>query len=127
MDETPERARKTGDVRTIFGRLRQIPDIDNKNPGLRARAEREAINTPIQGTAADIMKLAMIASREALASSDLKARVVMQVHDELLIEAARGDVEATKALVKSAMENVYNLSVPLVVDSGSGANWMEAK
>lgn len=127
MDETPERARKTGDVRTIFGRLRQIPDIDNKNPGLRARAEREAINMPIQGTAADIMKLAMIASREALASSDLKARVVMQVHDELLIEAARDDVEATKALVKSAMENVYNLSVPLVVDSGSGANWMEAK
>ncbi len=127
MDETPERARETGDVRTIFGRLRQIPDVDNKNHNLRARAEREAINMPIQGTAADLMKLAMIAAREALSTSDLTARVVMQVHDELLIEAAVRDVEATKDLVKRAMESAYELSVPLVVDVGSGRNWMEAK
>ena len=127
MDETPARARETGDVRTLFGRLRQIPDIDNKNHNLRARAEREAINMPIQGTAADLMKLAMIAAREALADSSLSARVVMQVHDELLIEAAVRDVEATKDLVKRAMEGAHELSVPLVVDVGSGRNWMEAK
>ncbi len=127
MDETPVRARETGDVRTLFGRLRQIPDIDNKNQNLRARAEREAINMPIQGTAADLMKLAMIAAREALAGSNLSARVVMQVHDELLIEAAVRDVEATKDLVKRAMECAYELSVPLVVDVGSGPNWMAAK
>lgn len=127
MDETPERARDTGDVRTLFGRLRQIPDIDNKNHNLRARAEREAINMPIQGTAADLMKLAMIAARETLASSDLKARVVMQVHDELLVEAARDDVEAAETLLRKAMEGAYELAVPLVVDVGSGPNWMEAK
>lgn len=128
MDETPERARSTGDVRTLFGRLRQIPDIDNKNHNLRARAEREAINMPIQGTAADLMKLAMIAARETLASSDLKARVVMQVHDELLVEAAREDVESAKVLLRKAMEGAYDdLTVPLVVDVGSGPNWMEAK
>lgn len=127
MDETPARARETGDVRTMFGRLRQIPDIDNKNHNLRARAEREAINMPIQGSAADLMKLAMIAAREALAASNLTARVVMQVHDELLVEAVLADVEAAKVLLKQAMENVYELSVPLVVDAGSGKNWMEAK
>jgi DNA polymerase-1 len=127
MDETPERARERGEVRTLFGRLRQIPDIDNKNHNLRARAEREAINMPIQGTAADVMKLAMIAVHEALVAERLRGRVVMQVHDELLVEAPDGEVERTSELLKRVMEGAFEMSVPLVVDVGSGTNWMAAK
>jgi DNA polymerase-1 len=126
MDETPERAREGGEVRTLFGRLRQIPDIDNKNHNLRARAEREAINMPIQGTAADIMKLAMLAVRDALERDAHSGRVVMQVHDELLLEVPRASADRTAALVKATMERVYELDVPLVVEVGTGQNWMEA-
>lgn len=127
MDDTPESAREAGEVRTLFGRLRQIPDIDNRNHNLRARAEREAINAPIQGTAADIMKLAMIAVRDALDRDPASGRIVMQVHDELLVEAPEAEVERTAALLKTAMEGVTTLAVPLVVDVGAGKNWMDAK
>jgi DNA polymerase-1 len=127
MDATPDVARENGEVRTLFGRLRQIPDIDNKNGNLRAAAEREAINMPIQGTAADIMKLAMLRVHEALRRASLRARVVMQVHDELLVEAPDAEVEATAELLKREMEGVYDLDVPLVVDLGWGPNWMAAK
>jgi DNA polymerase I len=127
MDETPETAREKGEVRTIFGRVRRMPDIDNRNHQLRAAAEREAINMPIQGTAADLMKLAMIAVSTALEREGSKGRVVMQVHDELLLEVPTAEVDATAALVRREMERVYELSVPLVVEVGSGSNWMEAK
>lgn len=127
MEETPEVARETGEVRTLFGRLRQIPDIDNKNHQLRAAAEREAINMPIQGTAADLMKLAMIRVHEALGRASLRGRVVMQVHDELLVEAPEAEVERIRELLKREMEGVYTLDVPIVVDVGSGPNWMAAK
>jgi len=127
MDETPEVARENGEVRTMFGRLRQIPDIDNKNGQLRNAAEREAINMPIQGTAADLMKLAMIAVHNALVREKLSGRVIMQVHDELLIEAPADEVERTGELVRREMEQVHTLAVPLVVDVGSGPNWMAAK
>jgi DNA polymerase-1 len=127
MEETPERARETGEVRTLFNRVRKIPDIDNKNHQLRAAAEREAINMPIQGTAADLMKLAMIAVRRGLEREGLNGRVLMQVHDELLLEVPASELEATVSLVRREMESVYEISVPLVVDVGSGANWMEAK
>ena len=127
MEQTPEAAREAGEVRTLFGRLRQIPDIDNKNHNLRAAAEREAINMPIQGTAADLMKLAMLRVHTAMDREDLRGRVVMQVHDELLVEAPDAEVERTCELLKREMEAVYELDVPLLVDVGSGENWMEAK
>lgn len=127
MDETPDVARENGEVRTLFGRLRQIPDIDNKNHNLRAAAEREAINMPIQGTAADLMKMAMIRVHDMMRREGLRGRVVMQVHDELLVEAPKGEVDRTCELLKHEMECVYELDVPLVVDVGTGPNWMEAK
>jgi DNA polymerase-1 len=127
MEETPEVARGAGEVRTLFGRLRQIPDIDNKNHNLRAAAEREAINMPIQGTAADLMKLAMLRVRAALRREGRRGRVVLQVHDVLLVEAPEAEVEATCDLLRREMESVYTLDVPLVVDVGTGPNWMAAK
>ncbi|HXG94407.1 MAG TPA: DNA polymerase I [Blastocatellia bacterium] len=127
MQETPEQVRETGVVRTIFGRIRPIPDISNRNHNLRARAEREAINAPIQGTAADIVKMAMIKVHERLRREKLGARMILQVHDELLLEVPEKEVEQTKQIVREEMEQVYPLSVPLVVDVGVGKNWMEAK
>jgi DNA polymerase-1 len=127
MSETPENVRKTGAVRTIFGRMRPIPDITNRNHALRSRAEREAINAPIQGTAADLVKMAMIKVAERLKKEKLSGRMILQVHDELLLEVPAGEIESTRDLVRHEMESVYRLNVPLVVDTGIGSNWMEAK
>ena len=127
MEETPARVREEGVVKTLFGRIRPIPDINNHNHNLRARAEREAINAPIQGTAADLVKMAMIRVHERLRRSGLGARTLLQVHDELLLEVPETEIEQTKELVRAEMESVYPLSVPLVVDIGVGKNWMEAK
>lgn len=127
MKEIPERARETGYVRTFCGRIRPIPDIANKNPNLRARAEREAINAPIQGAAADLVKMAMIRVHSRLRRERLRSRMLLQVHDELLLEVPEDERDIVAALVKSEMENVYPLSVPLVVDVGIGSNWLEAK
>ncbi len=127
MEETPTEVRKTGVVRTIFGRMRPIPDINNRNHNLRARAEREAINAPIQGTAADLVKIAMIRVHERLRREKLGARMILQVHDELLLEVPENEIERTKEVVKAEMESVHEMSVPLVVDVGVGKNWMEAK
>ncbi|MFY9607330.1 MAG: DNA polymerase I [Blastocatellia bacterium] len=127
MEETPAEVRKTGVVRTIFGRMRPIPDINNRNHNLRARAEREAINAPIQGTAADLVKIAMIKVHERLRREKLGARMILQVHDELLLEVPEKEIERTKEVVRAEMESVYELAVPLVVDVGIGKNWMEAE
>ncbi len=127
MDETPEQARRTGVVRTLYGRLRRMPDLHSRNFTLRSRAEREAINAPIQGTAADLMKLAMIAVAERLPQAFPRARLVLQVHDELLLEAPAADAPGVAALVKAAMEGVATLKVPLVAEARIGANWLEAK
>ena len=127
MEETPAEVRRTGVVRTIFGRIRPIPDINNRNHNLRARAEREAINAPIQGTAADLVKIAMIKVHERLRREKLGARMILQVHDELLLEVPEKEIERTKEVVKAEMESVHEMSVPLVVDVGVGKNWMEAK
>jgi DNA polymerase-1 len=127
MQETPKQARQTGYVRTLFGRIRPIPDIANKNHNLRARAEREAINAPIQGAAADIVKLAMIRVDHALKKKGLKGRMLLQVHDELVLEVPESEADETSCLVKSEMENACQLNVPLVVDLGVGRNWLEAK
>src|SRR5581483_10523636 len=127
MDEIPEKARETGNVRTLFGRIRPIPDINSANHNLRARAEREAINAPIQGTAADIIKIAMIRIADALKREHLKTKMILQVHDELVFEVPNKEVGRVHGLVKHEMEHAMELDVPLVVDVGVGNNWMEAK
>jgi DNA polymerase-1 len=127
MEETPGHVRRNGVVRTIFGRIRPIPDINNRNHNLRARAEREAINAPIQGTAADLVKMAMVGVYHRLRKENLGARMILQVHDELLLEVPEQEVERTAEIVRTEMESVYGLDVPLVVDVGSGKNWMDAK
>ena len=127
MEETPQQVRESGIVRTLFGRIRPIPDINNRSHALRSRAEREAINAPIQGTAADLVKIAMIRVHDRLRREKLGARMMLQVHDELLLEVPESEIDRTKEAVREEMESAYELAVPLVVDVGVGKNWMEAK
>jgi DNA polymerase-1 len=128
MEEMPERARQEGCiVRSIFGRLRRLPDLENRNGSLRARAEREAINMPMQGSASDIVKIAMLRVDEALKRSKLRGRMILQVHDELVFEVPRSEVEKTIKVVRTAMEGAAELAVPLLVEIGVGDNWMDAK
>jgi DNA polymerase-1 len=125
IDETIAETRKTEISRTLHGRLRQIPDIRSKNPNLRGFAERTAVNSPIQGTAADLIKLAMIRIHHLLKHEKMHTRMLLQVHDELVFEVPEGEVEAAEKLVKREMETVVELAVPVVVDIGVGKNWME--
>jgi DNA polymerase-1 len=127
MEETPRQVRESGVVRTLFGRIRPIPDINNRSHALRSRAEREAINAPIQGTAADLVKIAMIRVHERLRREKLGGRMILQVHDELLLEVPEKEVDCTTEVVRAEMEAVHPLAVPLIVDVGVGGNWMEAK
>jgi DNA polymerase-1 len=125
IDKTLEATRESGSVRTFFGRLRPIPDIESRNPNQRGFAERTAINTPLQGTAADLIKLAMISIDRKLAERKLKTRMVLQVHDELLFEVPADESAEVKALVRAEMEGVIQLKVPLVADLKSGPNWRD--
>ena len=127
MDAVPEQARRDGVVRSAYGRLRPIPGINDRNGNIRGRAEREAINMPIQGTASDIVKIAMIKVDEALRRENLRARLLMQVHDELLIEAPADEAARVAALLKREMETAVELDVPLEAEAGIGDNWMEVK
>lgn len=127
MEETPKQVRKTGLTRTLLGRIRPIPEINNRNQNIRARAEREAINAPLQGTTADLVKMAMIAVRQKLRAENLGAKLLLQVHDELLFEVPEAELQPTRELVRHQMESIYKLSVPLRVNIGIGRNWMEAK
>jgi DNA polymerase-1 len=130
MERTKTFARERGYVLTIFGRRCYMPGINDKNPARRSFMERASINAPLQGSAADIIKRAMIRVPPALAQAGLKARMLLQVHDELLFEVPEAEVEATAALVKTVMEGAtlpaLELSVPLIADIGIGANWAEA-
>jgi DNA polymerase-1 len=130
MDKAKETARKHGYVTTLFGRRVHMKHIADKNPAMRSFAERQAINAPIQGTAADIIKRAMIRIPPALDQAGLEARMLLQVHDELLFEVPDGEVEATKTLVRKVMEGAttpaVSLGVPLIADAGVGATWAEA-
>jgi len=126
MDRTKEGAHKTGYVSTPFGRKCHMRGINEKNPNMRGMAERAAINAPIQGGAADIIKKAMIRLPDALADSGLKARMLLQVHDELIFEVPEGEIDETTALVKATMEGAAHLDVPLVVDTGVAGNWDDA-
>ncbi len=127
MDDCIESARRDGYARTMFGRRRYLPDINSKQFNRRGFAERTAINTPIQGTAADIMKKAMIAAQAALLAHKLKSRLLLQVHDELVLEAVHAEKALVVELVAQAMTGAAELSVPLVVDVGGGPNWAAAK
>jgi DNA polymerase-1 len=128
IDGLLARARETGVVKTLFGRRRLVPDLNNKNGQLRGRAEREAVNMPIQGTAADILKRAMIDVHTALPDvTGGRTRMILTVHDELLFEAPEADAEEAAARVKELMEGAVQLSVPLVVEVGVAPNWRDAK
>jgi len=125
IEKTLEATRREGSVRTLFGRVRPIPDIESRNPNQRGFAERTAINTPLQGTAADLIKLAMISIDRKLAEGKLKTRMVLQVHDELLFEVPADETEEVEELVRTEMEGVIKLNVPIVADLGFGPNWRD--
>ena len=114
-------------METLQGRRRYIPELKDKNFNLRAFGERTAMNSPIQGSAADLIKIAMIRVRDALAQAGRGARILLQVHDELVIEAPAEHAEDTSQIVKREMEAAARLEVPLVVDVGIGENWLDAK
>lgn len=126
LDRCVQEARESGYVTTLLGRRRPLPEVHAKNKMVRANAERMATNTPLQGSAADIIKVAMVRLRESLADQRLAARLLLQVHDELVLEVPKGEIEATRTLVVEVMEHAAHLSVPLVVDTGTGPNWDEA-
>jgi DNA polymerase-1 len=125
IDRTLEQTRREGSVRTMFGRMRPIPDIESRNPNQRGFAERTAINTPLQGTGADLIKLAMISLDRKLAERKLKTRMVLQVHDELLFEVPLAETDEVATLVRAEMEGVVKLKVPLVADVSFGPNWRD--
>jgi len=120
-----EGARRTQRVTTLFGRVRPIPDINSKNANLRGFAERTAVNTPLQGTAADLIKIAMISIDEQLREHGLKSRMTLQVHDELVFEVPEAEIDVMRSLVKERMERAYALTVPLLVEMGVGTNWRD--
>ena len=125
IDKTLEEARRDMKVKTLFGRVRPIPDINSKNANQRGFAERTAVNTPLQGTAADLIKIAMIRIDDALRERGLRSRMTLQVHDELVFEVPENEVETMQALVREHMENAHALAVPLRVDMGTGLNWRD--
>lgn len=127
IDETIAHVRETGYAETLYGRRRPIPDITSKNPNVRGFAERTAVNTPLQGTAADLIKVAMIQIHDELRAANMESKMILQVHDELVFEAPPAEVEALRAMVKRLMEGVKELQVPLVVEVGEGDNWRDAK
>ena len=126
IEDTLTSARETGYVETIFGRRRYLPDINSGNGTVRALAERTAVNAPIQGTSADIIKLAMINVNRRIEKEGLKSRMVLQIHDELMFDAVAEEVEILEKIVREEMENVTSLSVPLTVECNHGNNWLEA-
>ena len=126
IEYTLTAARENGYVETIFGRRRFVPDVNSRNGTVRALAERNAVNAPIQGTSADIIKMAMAGVDRRLSEAGLKSRMVLQIHDELLFDALEEEIDTLKAIVVEEMENVVRLSVPLTVECDYGKNWLEA-
>ena len=126
MDRTKKEAHEHGFVSTIFGRRIHLPAIKDKNPARRGFSERAAINAPIQGTAADIIKRAMIAIDRSLSVEGLSAQMLLQVHDELIFEVPKQEVDPTISMVRELMERAAILDVPLIVDTGIANNWADA-
>ncbi|HMF78001.1 MAG TPA: DNA polymerase I [Bryobacteraceae bacterium] len=127
IDKTIQEVRQSGVAKTLLGRRRPIPDMQSRNPSARSFAERTAVNTPLQGTAADLIKLAMIRIERLLENRKMQSRMLLQVHDELVFEAPPSETEDLQELVKREMETVYEICVPLSVDTGIGPNWRDAK
>src|SRR5688572_1916295 len=127
LDSMVEFAREHGYVQTIFGRRRYIPELRDRSFNIRAFGERTATNSPIQGSAADLIKIAMIRIDHRLRTETFQSRMLLQVHDELVFEAPPEEVDRLQAMVRQEMEGAAELSVPLVVDIGTGANWVETK
>ncbi len=127
LDRQIALAREQGYVETLFGRRRYIPELNSKNPNIRGFGERVATNSPIQGTAADLIKLAMINIHRALTEQRSGARMILQVHDELLFEVPPAELDDVRALVRSKMEGALELDVPIDVDMGVGSNWYQTK
>ncbi len=127
LDETVKKAKEAGYVSTLFGRRRYVPELNAKNKNLVAFGERVAMNTPIQGTAADIIKKAMVDTDAALKAAGMKARLILQIHDELIVEAPEDEAERAAAILKEKMENTVKLLVPLVADAHIGKSWFDAK
>lgn len=127
MDKVVAEAHETGYVTTMFGRRRELPAIKSRNFNQRMLAERMAMNTPIQGTAADVIKLAMIAAYHRLKEAGVKSRILLQVHDELVLEVVESELDVVQAILRESMEHVVALSVPLIIDIHWGRNWAEAK
>ena len=127
LDEVVDKARHDGFTSTVFGRRRYLPELNSDNRVARENAERAALNAPIQGTAADIIKVAMIRVDDALREAKLRSRVLLQVHDELVVEIAQGELEQVRELVEREMDQAITLTVPLEVSTGSGTNWQAAE
>jgi len=126
IDDTIEETKKTGEVHTIFGRRRRLDDINSSNVHIRNFAQRAAVNTPIQGSAADLIKLAMIKMEVALQKNNMTSKMLLSVHDEIIFETPFEEKDQLIELAKDVMENVYPLKVPLKVNFGAGENWAEA-
>ncbi|MGN1116888.1 MAG: DNA polymerase, partial [Candidatus Ornithomonoglobus sp.] len=127
MEKTKRDAHNTGYVKTMMNRIRYIPELNSSNANLRSFGERAAMNTPVQGTAADIIKLAMVRVYNRLEAEGLKAKMILQVHDELIIETPLGEIEKVKKLLTTEMENAVQLDVPLIAEAASGKSWYDAK
>ncbi len=126
MDDTIKYCREHGYVKTLMGRKRFIPDINSNNQTVVGFAERNAINAPIQGSAADMIKLAMINIHNRFSKMDIGTRMLLQVHDELLFDVPKTELEEITAIIKEEMELAMPLKVPVVAEAGHGANWLEA-
>ena len=127
MDKTIEQAHIDGYVKTLFNRIRIIPELQNKNYMIRQAGERMALNTPIQGTSADIIKKAMVEVQQRIKENNLKSKMILQIHDELVIDTKKEELEQIKKILIESMENAYKLDVPLKVDINIGKNLYEAK
>jgi DNA polymerase-1 len=126
MDKQVSIAREKGYVETITGRRRYLKDIESRNAVVRGHSERNAVNAPIQGSAADIIKLAMIEIDRSMRTAEMKSKMLLQVHDELVFDARLEELDELKALVIDKMEAAVNLAVPMVAEVGTGKNWLEA-
>ena len=126
MEKTIADAKDCGYVSTLFGRRRALPELNSNNHNIRASGERMARNTPIQGTAADVIKLAMVRVWKRLRDEKMASRLILTVHDELIVEAPENEVEQVKRILKEEMEQVVSYSVPLTAEVGTGKTWLEA-
>jgi DNA polymerase-1 len=126
MEKSISDAKQMGFVTTLFGRRRLLPDINSGNAVVRGLAERNAVNAPIQGSAADIMKIAMVRVAQRFEQENLKSKLILQVHDELVVDALKNEQAQVIEILKNEMENAARLAVPLTVEVGMGASWLDA-